>query len=183
MQDLTLGIDLGGTRMALAHVDAAADHLRRARGECRRDRRRPIRAGEIAVIQRWLERAFPDEARRDQVRELLMILPNLAKLMGRLAKDPRVPVRAKVLAAAAAFYTVSPIDLVPDFIPVIGRADDIVVVALALDHLVQEAGLSVVREHWDGSDEVLSLTVDLVGMVAGLIPRPVRIAINRYLRG
>ena len=128
-------------------------------------------------------RGLPQEAQREQFRKLAMILPNLAKLLVRLARDPRVPVRAKVLAAAAAAYAISPIDLVPDFIPLIGRSDDLVVVALALDHLIEEAGVAVVREHWDGPDEVLSLIVDVVGMVAGLVPRPVRIAINRYLRG
>lgn len=129
-----------------------------------------------------LKRVLPQEAQREQLRKLATILPNLVKLLVRLARDPRVPVRAKVFAAAAAAYAISPIDLVPDFIPLIGRSDDLVVVALALDYLVQEAGVAVVREHWDGSDEVLSLIVDVVGMVAGLVPRPVRIAINRYLR-
>lgn len=135
------------------------------------------------MSQGWLERALPDEAQRQQFRKLAMILPNLAKLLVRLARDPRVPIRAKVFAAAAAAYAISPIDLVPDFIPLIGRSDDLVVVALALDYLVEEAGVAVVREHWDGSDEVLSLIVDVVGMVAGLVPRPVRIAINRYVGG
>ena len=130
----------------------------------------------------WLGKSLRDEARREQLRKLAMTLPNLAKLLVRLARDPRVPVRAKVVAAAAAAYAISPIDLVPDFIPLIGRGDDVVVVALALDFLIAEAGVAVVREHWDGSDEVLSLVVDVVGMVAGLVPRPVRIAINRYLR-
>ena len=134
------------------------------------------------MIEGWLERAFPDEVRRDQIRELAMILPNLAKLAGRLAKDPRVPLRAKVFAGAAAAYAIFPIDLVPDFIPVLGRTDDIVVLALALDHLIEEVGVSMLREHWDGPDEVLSLMVDLVGMVASLVPRPVRVALNRYLR-
>ena len=135
------------------------------------------------MSQGWLERALPDEAQRQQLQKLAMILPNLAKLLVRLARDPRVPIRAKVFAAAAAAYAISPIDLVPDFIPLIGRSDDLVVMALALDYLVEEAGVAVVREHWDGSDEVLSLIVDVVGVVAGLVPRPVRIVINRYVGG
>ena len=135
------------------------------------------------MIQGRLETVIPDEAQREQLRKLAMILPNLVKLLVRLARDPRVPTRAKIFAAAAAAYAVSPIDLVPDFIPLIGRSDDLVVIALALDYLVEHAGVSVVREHWDGSDEVLSMIVDVIGMVAGLVPRPVRIAINRYIRG
>ena len=134
------------------------------------------------MTKEWLERALSDDVVRERVRELAMLVPNLAKLLGRLARDPRVPLRAKLIAGAAAAYAFSPSDLVPDFIPVLGRTDDIVVLALALDHLVEEAGMSVVREHWDGPDEVLSFMVDLVGMLAGLVPRPVRVAINSYLR-
>ena len=135
------------------------------------------------MIGGWFERLFPDDAQRDHLRTLMMILPDLAKLLVRLARDPRVPLRAKVFAAAAAAYAISPIDLVPDFIPLIGKCDDAVVVALALDRLVEEAGIAVVSEHWDGPDEVLTVVVYVVGMVAGLVPRPIRIAINRCLRG
>ena len=134
------------------------------------------------MIRGRLERAFPDAEWRDQVREVAMILPNLAKLLGRLAKDPRVPRRSKMFAAAAAAYVVSPIDLVPEFLPIVGQIDDVVVVALALDHLIEQAGVSLVREHWDGPDQLLSLLIDLIGTVAGVVPRPVRMVLNRWLR-
>lgn len=130
-----------------------------------------------------MERMVPDPATRDRVSTILMILPNLVKLFAGVARDPRVPARAKVFAAAAAAYALSPVDLVPDVIPIIGRTDDIVIVALALDHLIEQAGISVIREHWDGPDEVLAVVADLVGMIAGLVPRPVRIALHAYLRG
>lgn len=130
-----------------------------------------------------MERMVPDPATRDQVRTILMIPPNLVKLLAGVARDPRVPARAKVFAAAAAAYALSPVDLIPDVIPIIGRTDDIVIVALALDHLIEQAGISVIREHWDGPDEVLAVVADLVGMIAGLVPRPVRIALHAYLRG
>lgn len=115
--------------------------------------------------------------------ELATLLPNLAKLVTRMARDPRVPRRAKVVAAAAAAYALSPFDFVPDFIPVVGRADDLVALALAAEYLLDEAGLAVVREHWDGADATLSLMVDAVGAAAGVVPGPVRVAIHRYLRG
>ena len=139
--------------------------------------------GATAVTWDWLERVLPDPAIRDRARTLLMVLPNLVKLLVGVARDPRVPARAKVFAAAAAAYALSPVDLVPDFIPIIGRTDDIVIVALALDQLIEQAGISVIREHWDGPGEILAVVVDLVGMIAGLVPRPVRFAIHAYLRG
>lgn len=135
------------------------------------------------MIRDWLRRMAADPAIREGVRTVALAGSNLAKLLVRVARDPRVPGRAKVLAAAAAAYVLSPVDLVPDFIPVIGRYDDILIVALAVDCLIKQAGSTVVQEHWDGPDEMLAVVVNAVGMVAGLVPRPVRIAVNAYLRG
>ncbi len=134
------------------------------------------------MTSRWLTRVFSDPAVRDKARTILMVGPNLAALLVGLAKDPRVPRRVKVMVAASAAYLFLPVDLVPDFIPVIGRSDDIVIIALALDCLIQQVGLSIVREHWNGPDEVLDVIVDVVDVISGLVPRPIRIAVNAYLR-
>ena len=96
--------------------------------------------------------------------------------------DPRVPVRAKVFAGIAAAYAFSPIDVVPDFIPVLGKTDDILLMALALRHVIEEVGVAVVREHWDGPDQVLTVMIDLISAIADTVPRPLRMALNRYLR-
>ncbi len=120
--------------------------------------------------------------RRRYLGKLAMVLLNLGALLVGVARDPRVPVRAKVFAGAAAAYAISPIDLVPDFLPVIGKTDDVLVVALALDHLIREAGMSVLRDHWKGSEQALSAIVEVVGVVASLVPRPVRVALDHYLR-
>ena len=135
------------------------------------------------MIRKWLERWRLEPATRDRLSKILMILPSLARLLVGVARDPRVPARAKAFATVAAAYALSPVDLVPDSIPIIGRTDDIVIVALALDHLIEQAGLSVIEEHWDGPDEVLAVVVEVVGMIAGLVPRSLRIAIHAYLRG
>lgn len=133
------------------------------------------------MIRDWAERVASDPVNRARARTMLMILPMVGKLLVGVARDPRVPVRAKVFAAAAAAYALSPLDFVPDFVPLLGRMDDILIVALALDHLIKQAGLSVIAEHWDGPDEVLALTVELVDRFARLVPRPLRIAIKAYL--
>ena len=134
------------------------------------------------MIRKWLERNVEDDRLRALILELVMLLPNLGKLAARLATDPRVPVRAKVFAGIAAAYALSPIDLVPDFIPVLGKTDDILVVALALRHVIEEAGVAVVREHWDGPDQAITVIIDLVTSITDTIPRPVRMALNRVLR-
>lgn len=98
-------------------------------------------------------------------------IPNLVKLISRLLKDPRVPFRAKMGIGAAALYVASPVDLVPEFVPVFGWADDILMVMYALDNLINRAGPEVVTEHWDGPGDVLKLIEDVVSVSRTLIPK------------
>jgi uncharacterized membrane protein YkvA (DUF1232 family) len=93
--------------------------------------------------------------RRLAARELATVLPNLILLFKDLAKDPGVPRRAKVVLAVAGIWLVSPIDLLPEFLPVLGPLDDAVVAALALRYLVRRAGAEIVRGHWRGDPATL----------------------------
>lgn len=113
--------------------------------------------------------------------ELAQVVPNLAKLTVRAARDPRVPAKSKAVAAAAVVLAVSPVDLIPDFVPVLGKVDDILLVAFALNRLVEQAGIAVVREHWDGDPRILSALLEALNLVAGMIPRRLRLLLNRYL--
>lgn len=82
----------------------------------------------------------------------LLLLPDLFVLLCRLTMDKRVPAGAKAAFIAAIAYVISPIDLVPDMIPVIGFADDLAVVLLALNRFLDAIPEEVVREHWPGGD-------------------------------
>lgn len=82
-------------------------------------------------------------------------IPDLVGLARGLLGDPRVPFGSKVLVGAALVWLLSPIDLVPEFIPVAGPLDDLIVVAIVLRHLVKRAGTEVVQEHWRGDPRVL----------------------------
>jgi len=95
--------------------------------------------------------------RRTAARELMTLLPNLVRLFRELLSDPRVPKSSKVLLAVGALWLVSPIDLIPEFLPGIGPLDDAVVAALVLRHLVRRAGPDVVREHWHGDPRTIGL--------------------------
>lgn len=118
----------------------------------------------MAVSQQWVSAA----------KEAAALLPNLLKLYGRLVRDPRVPLRARVLALATLGYTVSPIDLVPDFVPFLGQVDDIVIVASGLKRLAEAAGPAIMNDHWDGDAPVLESVQSVVEAAAGLAPRPLR---------
>ena len=78
--------------------------------------------------------------------EAVLLLPNVVKLLVRITRDPRVPVRRKVVLAAVMAYVVSPIDLIPDFFIGVGRLDDVIVVAIALKVRVAQDQLRALTE-------------------------------------
>ncbi len=95
--------------------------------------------------------------------ELAKFVGSAGRLLWSVMRDPRVPVRAKVVAGAAAAYAISPIDVVPDFVPTAGYVDDVFVIVGSLRYLANLAGYDVLREHWTGSDEGFALLMGLVG--------------------
>ena len=101
--------------------------------------------------------------KRTHARELAALLPNLVKLFRGLVTDERVPRGSKWLLGLAALWVASPIDLLPEFIPVLGPLDDVVIAALVLRHLVRKAGPEVVRDHWDGGEQTLQLMLRVAG--------------------
>ena len=113
---------------------------------------------------------------------LVSALPQFAKLVARLSRDPRVPVRAKRLAASLAAYAVIPVDLIPDVIPVVGLVDDLLAVVVALAVLIEAAPDEAVAEHWDGEPEALERILLGVELLIEFMPRRVRWMI-RWLVG
>ena len=93
--------------------------------------------------------------RRTAAKELATLLPNLILLFRGLIHDPRVPRASKIWLGFAIAWLVSPIDLVPEFIPVLGPLDDAVVAALVLRHVLRRTTRDVVVEHWRGDPGTL----------------------------
>ncbi len=118
--------------------------------------------------------ADPYEQRRATIREGIWLLPNVAKLLARIVRDRRVSVRSKAFAAAVLVYVISPIDIIPDFIIGFGKLDDLILSAVAIQHLVESAGEDIVTEHWDGSEASLKLILNAAEMGAEIIPAPIR---------
>ena len=88
--------------------------------------------------------------RRALARELAALVPNLTRLFAGLLRDPRVPLRAKIVLGATALYIAMPIDLIPDFVPIAGSLDDAIVAAFALRFVVRASSPEIVAEHWPG---------------------------------
>ena len=82
-----------------------------------------------------------------QALEMMRKMPSYARLIWALARDPRVPTQQKLVLGAIAGYLVFPIDIIPDFIPVIGQLDDLGVLIFGLDFFIRNAPKEVVEEH------------------------------------
>lgn len=105
--------------------------------------------------------------------EAILLLPNLVKLLYRLLEDERVPKAEKIILGATAAYVLTPVDLIPDYVPFLGQLDDLVLVALALKRLFNVAGPQILQEHWDGSQDVLFLVDKTLDLSRLFLPRRV----------
>jgi uncharacterized membrane protein YkvA (DUF1232 family) len=97
--------------------------------------------------------------RGTDARALARFIPDCLVLMKRLLADPRVPRRRKLLLVGLLGYLALPFDLVPDFIPIAGQLDDVIVVALVLRSFVRADGGALVHEHWPGPERTLGFVL------------------------
>jgi len=105
------------------------------------------------------------------VKKLLRALPDLVRLMARLAADPVLPRSAKVALAAAVVYLLSPIDLIPDFVPFVGYLDDALLAAVVLDGVLNYVDRAVVLRYWPGSPQSLDKLARAARLLAIWVPR------------
>jgi uncharacterized membrane protein YkvA (DUF1232 family) len=114
----------------------------------------------VIVVAAWVLLAVA--ARRlppGPLRDAATIVPAALVTVQRLARHPDVPRRAKVVVALAALWVVSPIDLVPEFVPVLGPLDDLVVVALALRWAARRVPRPVIEAAWPADDRLLDVVL------------------------
>lgn len=98
-----------------------------------------------------LARRLPDGALKD----IAMLVPACVTAGRRLCRDPAVPARVKLALAFALAWTLSPIDLIPEFIPVIGPLDDVVVIALALRYAARHTPIEALERAWPAEPRLL----------------------------
>jgi uncharacterized membrane protein YkvA (DUF1232 family) len=115
---------------------------------------------------------------REVMMRLVRDLPNFVRLLYGLARDPRVSTLDKAFAVATLAYVISPVDLLPD-LPVIGQIDDIYLVALALNRLLNHAGIEVLLDHWEGEEESLELALSLLDRAGSFLPEPLRMLMGQ----
>jgi uncharacterized membrane protein YkvA (DUF1232 family) len=96
--------------------------------------------------------AKPDDT---SLRDALRLLPDILRLVRRLVADRTIPRRTRWIVWGLLVYLVLPIDLIPDFVPMLGYADDAIITSLVLRHVIRRAGMAKVTEHWPGTPEGL----------------------------
>jgi uncharacterized membrane protein YkvA (DUF1232 family) len=111
----------------------------------------------VAVL--W--RLAPDSA---SLRASLRLLPDVVRLVSRLARDRTLPIGVRLRLWGLLGYLALPIDLVPDFIPVVGYADDAILVAVTLRSVARAAGVPALAKHWPGTPQGLAVVTRLAGI-------------------
>ncbi len=123
-----------------------------------------IIAGSLALL--WLLmlvllwRAKPSDL---PLRDAVRLVPDLLRLLKRLAADKTLPRSVRIRLWLLLGYLAMPFDLVPDFIPVLGYADDVLVIAIVLRSVVRIAGSEALERHWPGTPEGLRVIRTLCG--------------------
>jgi uncharacterized membrane protein YkvA (DUF1232 family) len=111
------------------------------------------------------------------MRALLRALPDIVRTISGLAVDPLLPKAAKIALAAAVLYLVSPIDLIPDFIPVLGYFDDLFVAAIVVDGMLSYVNRALVLKYWPGSPESLERVARAARVLAAWVPQKLKLRI------
>ena len=126
----------------------------------------------LAVVQHPLDTTdpVPMRTRQEILAEAFLLVPNLVKLLYRLLRDKLGPRKRRLAMTVVGVYVAAPIDIIPDFSPVLGSVDDLLVLAFAIDYLLRASPAEVIEEHWDGSQDGLELVRGLAAWGVELLP-------------
>ncbi len=97
------------------------------------------------------------------VREILGVIPDLLRLLRSLIGDRSAPPDVRLVLVGLLAWIVSPIDLIPEFIPVLGPLDDVVVAVVALRYVRRRIGVEALRRRWPGTDPGFQLLLRVIG--------------------
>lgn len=125
-----------------------------------------ILAVAVALVALWvalLVLFWVLRPRNVSVRELLGVVPDLLRMLRSLVRDPATPLDVRLVLVGLLIWIVSPIDLIPDFIPVLGPLDDVVVAIVALRYVRRRVGVAALRAGWPGTADGFALLGRVLG--------------------
>ena len=116
-----------------------------------------------------------------EIAQYLLLLPDLFILVSRLIVDKRVPAGKKVFLAGVITYLISPIDIIPDFIPFVGYTDDLFLAIFSLDNLLNNVNENVIMENWSGKENIIELIKTLLEKSDQFLDRNVLKKIRKWI--
>ncbi len=117
-----------------------------------------------------------------QLSDFLFALPDFFILFTRLFIDKRIPASRKVFLGSIIGYLLMPIDIIPDFIPVLGYVDDLVLVVLALDQILIETDKKIIRDNWSGKKDVIELITTITNLIQTKLNNPAINAVKTFFK-
>lgn len=117
------------------------------------------------------------------MRDLLLLLPRLARMITSLLADRQVPTAVKVALGLVAVYLASPVDLIPDFVPFIGYLDDLILAAIVVDGLVSSVERSTLLRYWPGNPASLDAAAAVARRLSAWVPSRVKARVFGGQRG
>lgn len=122
------------------------------------------------------------KAGKFQLSDFLFALPDFFILLTRLFMDKRVPASRKVFLGSILGYLVLPIDIIPDFIPILGYVDDLVLVVLALDQVLLETDEQIIKDNWSGKSDVIELIRSITHLIQTKLNNPIINTVKDFLK-
>ncbi|MCM0646976.1 YkvA family protein [Clostridium swellfunianum] len=124
-------------------------------------------ADNYTKVRENIETRVPDKYKN--IVEYALLIPDIAALLWRLFRDKRVQIKTKLLVGGLIAYIASPIDLLPDFIPMIGKIDDVAVVFFAMNKIINEVPEEVILANWTGKEDIIRTVKEGVAFIAKLV--------------
>jgi uncharacterized membrane protein YkvA (DUF1232 family) len=115
---------------------------------------------------------------KTRMKDYLLFIPNLLKLLIDLLRDSRISSADKAIVAGTILYVISPIDVIPDFIPFIGLVDDSYLIAISILRLLNRADRSIVLNYWKGSHDIKDLVASMSKVAAFFLPDRIKTVLH-----
>lgn len=122
---------------------------------------------EYTKVREQILRNVPDKY--EKVLQYVMLIPDITALLWRLFKDNRVQTKVKIKVAAVIAYLASPIDILPDYIPFIGRIDDVAIAFFGLNAIINEVPEELILQNWQGEENVVLITKSAVSYISKVV--------------
>ncbi|MCH5138144.1 DUF1232 domain-containing protein [Clostridiaceae bacterium UIB06] len=105
----------------------------------------------------------------DKIIVYAMILPDIMALLWRLFRDKRVKVKVKMMVAGVIAYLASPLDVIPDVVPLVGKIDDVAIAFFALNAILNEVPKEIILQNWQGTENIILITREAVGYISEMV--------------